>query len=586
MKTNGSQPRWNKRRGTIYLLVLFSCLIVATISLSSLQIMRLQGRSVANNTDFTEARNHARAALEIGMLRIRNDPFWRTNFGNGVWLTNQTIGTGTFTLSATDPIDNDVENGDNHPVILTGTGMKGAAAFRTSVRLEVGPQVGSCLELSMISGDDSVAINSTLTSDQVVGSNGNYFMWGGAAVNANVAAFGSTGGWGYMKAVVQTTVKRIMPSPLSVLDYYTTNGTVIPYTALPTWSQVEFISNPSFETGVYSWYAQTNCVLQQSNAQKLDGNFSMLVNNRSSISDGAAQDLPPGIFKSGNRYRLNVPILPSADGMVTAVLTLTSAGSGTQTYMTAPLTAFRNGSGYYSWLSNIREFTPTWSGTLTRATLSFYISNSSDYYIDKVSLTDTTYASNLRVIDRQLLSPTVNPFGTPNTQGIYVLNCAGQDVVMSRSRIVGTIVFLNPGSNSAIQDSVCWEAAVYNFPAVLSNATLNIKMSSTGLSESSLGVNLNPAGTPFPFSGGASNATATESYPSKITGIIYSAADINFSASASVTGVVIAADDIFINATSLTLNYGNVYLNDPPPGFNSGTISLKVVPGTWKRSVN
>jgi len=194
IKINASTPRRDNRCGTIYLLVLFSCLIVATISLSSLQIMRLQGRSVASSTDFSEARNHARAALEIGMLRVRNDPFWRTNFGNGNWITNQPIGSGTFTLSAVDPIDNDVTSGDNHPVVLTGTGIKGTAVFRTSVRLEIGPQVGSCLELSMISGDDSIVNSSTVTSDQVVGANGNYFMWGGATVNANVAAYGSTGG--------------------------------------------------------------------------------------------------------------------------------------------------------------------------------------------------------------------------------------------------------------------------------------------------------------------------------------------------------------------------------------------------------
>ena len=24
------------------------------------------------------------------MLKIRNDPYWRTNLGNGNWLTNQT----------------------------------------------------------------------------------------------------------------------------------------------------------------------------------------------------------------------------------------------------------------------------------------------------------------------------------------------------------------------------------------------------------------------------------------------------------------------------------------------------------------
>ncbi len=586
IKMKASLPGRINRRGTIYMLVLFSCLIVATISLSSLQIMRLQGRSVASSTDFSEARNHARAALEIGMLRVRNDPFWRKNFGNGNWLTNQPIGAGAFTLSAVDPIDNDVTRGDNHPVVLTGTGMKGTAVFRTSVRLEIGPQVGSCLELSMISGNNSTVHSSTVTSDQVVGANGNYVLSGSAIVNADVAAYGSIGGGGYMKAVVQTNSKRIMPNSQTVLDYYTTNGTAIPYTALPTWSQIEFISNPNFEAGTSAWYAKTNCTLLQSTAQNLDGSFSMLVKSRTSNSDGGAQDLPTGILKSGNKYSLSMPVFLKTAGTASAVLTLTSTGGGTQSYATSSVTRASNAPVDDNWLFPQKEITPTWSGTLIKATVSLNVSNSGDYYMDKVSLIDTTYSSNIRVIDRQLLSPAVNPFGSTNAKGIYVINCAGNDVVIGRSRIVGTLIFLNPGGNSAIQDSVCWEAAVYNYPALLTNNTLNIKMSSTGLSESSLGINLNPAGTPYPYTGGVSNTTATESYPSRITGIVYSKNDLKFSATSSVTGVVMAANDIYVNATSLTLNYGSMYLNDPPPGFDAGTISMKVAPGTWKRSVN
>ena len=109
MKTNSYHLRRHlrhRRRGTIYLLVLFSCLIVATISLSSLQLMRLQGRSVSSSADFSTAQAYARAAIEIGMLKIRNDPYWRTNLGNGNWLTDQPIGVGTLTLSAADPVDN------------------------------------------------------------------------------------------------------------------------------------------------------------------------------------------------------------------------------------------------------------------------------------------------------------------------------------------------------------------------------------------------------------------------------------------------------------------------------------------------
>ena len=232
------------------------------------------------------------------------------------------------------------------------------------------------------------------------------------------------------------------------------------------------------------------------------------------------------------------------------------------------------------------DITPTWSGILTKATVTILINDNKDYSMDGVSLIDVTYPANSYVIDNCLMSPTVNAFGATNAKGIYIINCDGQDVMIGYSRIVGTLVFLNPGINSKITGSVCWEAAVYNFPALLTNRELTISTNSTGLSEANCGINLNPAGTPWPFVGGISNTTNTDSYPSTITGIVYSAAKLNLAGSPRIKGVVVADNNITVTSSSLSLNYGNTYLNDPPPGFTSGTITMKVVPGTWQRSVN
>jgi Carbohydrate binding domain len=578
-------PR-SRRTGTIYVLVLLSSLIVGTIGLASLQLVRLQSRTASGNNDFIAARTYARAALEIGMLNIRNDPYWRTNFGNGNWVTNQSIGTGTFSLSAVDPIDNDVTKGDNHPIILTGTGRQGAALFNTSVRLEIGPRVGSCLEVSMISGNDTEVSSATLTSDQAVSANHNYSAGGGSTVNADVEAFGSIGGSTYTQAKLQKTVWRDMPDPLNALDYYLANGTTIPYTALPLWDQNELISNGDFETNVAGWYPITNCTIQQSSSQAKSGTYSMRVRNRLLSSDVAAHDIPVNSFINGNKYRFSMPIFPTATGTARAVLTMTSTGDGVQTLVSPAFNLAKNALNVYTWVDLKGDFTMTWTGTLTNATVSIWISFKNDYYMDKLSLLDITYPSNHYVMDRKLISPTANPFGATNPQGIYIINCGGKDVIIARSRIVGTLVFINPGGNSAIQESVCMEAAVYNFPALLSDKKIKINLLSAGLSEAGIGINLNPPGTPYPFIGGTANETLTESYPSRITGLIYSTDELEFNNTPNVTGVVIADRNIKVKASSLTLSYINTYLNDPPPGFDVGTITMKPVAGTWKRTVD
>lgn len=586
MKTHNQQVRLNTRRGTIYLLVLFSSLIVATISLSSLQLMRLQGRDVSSSADFTTAQSCARAAIEIGMLKIRNDPYWRTRLGNGNWITSQTIGSGTCSLSAADPIDNDIRNGDNHPVVLTGIGMKGEARFQISMRMEVGPRVGSCLEVAMASGTDIRIDGNTLTCNQSICANDKVVATGGSTVNANVEAFGTISGGTYAQATQPGAAKKNMPDRQQVLDYYIAQGTSIPYSVLPKWINTEIIQNTSFETNTANWDPMTSCVLQQSSTQSVDGSGSLLVTSRSTSDDVAAQDIPVQQIRSGRTYQLSLHVSHTSVGTAKGILILESTGEGVQTFTTPSFSSGTANMGLYPWIDLNGKITPTWTGTLTRSRIAIWISTKNSYYMDKVSLIDVTYPANQYVIDSQLISPTLNPYGTTNTKGIYVINCGGKDVVIGNSRIVGTLVFIDPGKESAIQGSVCWEAAVYNFPALLTNKEFSIRTATTGLSEVNSGQNLNPSGTPYPFDGGNANQTSNDSYPSKITGIIYSADKLNLSGSPNIKGVVVADSEIRVAATSVALNYGNIYLNDPPPGFNGGTITMKVVAGTWRRTVD
>lgn len=520
------------------------------------------------------------------MLQIRNDPNWRTTLGNGVWFANRSIDSGTFSLSAVDPIDNDIAQGENHPVVLTGMGKQGTAVFKTSARLEIGPRVGSCLEVSMTSGNDTTVSGATLTSDQSIAANRNFNAISGAVVNADVEAYGTLAGSTYTKATLQRTLTRQMPESGQAFAYYLANGTTISASSLPVWSQSEKIKNGTFELSLSNWSARTNCVLERSFARSKGGWCSLRVSSRTSSSDVAVQDLPTGQLTSGDTYRLVMPILPTAVGTARGVLTLESSVEGVQTFATPDFALNKDGSGNFSWMDLQGTIVPSWTGTLIKATVSVWTSTADEYYLDNVSLIDVTYPDGASVIDRRLISPSVNPFGSGNAKGIYIVNCGGRDVILGRSRIVGTLVFIDPGSNSAVQDSVSWEAAVANFPALLTNHKFTIKLGSAGLSETAIGVNLNPANTPYPYQSGVANETLTDSFPSRVTGLIYSAEDLEFSGAPAVAGVVIAQRDINVRTSSLSLNYGNLYQADPPPGFDVGSQTMKVVSGSWQRTVD
>jgi hypothetical protein len=146
-----------------------------------------------------------------------------------------------------------------------------------------------------------------------------------------------------------------------------------------------------------------------------------------------------------------------------------------------------------------------------------------DYYIANgtaIALKDISGSK----IEKCLLSPTSNPWGATNPLGIYVVDCANNKIIVQDCRIVGTLVLLNAKSDSVLDGNVNLAPAVSNFPALMVKGTITMQSDSTTmLSESTTGCNMNPAGTPY---NGTNNSTKTDTYPSIINGLVYVSGDL------------------------------------------------------------
>ena len=121
--------------GSIYVHVLASSLLIAIIGLASLSAVRLQMRSSRLMRDYDEARTCAVSAVELGMLYVKQDPNWRTARPNGIWVQDEPLGAGRFTLEGIDPADNLLSDSKYEPLVLTGTGTKGLARHKVQVTL-------------------------------------------------------------------------------------------------------------------------------------------------------------------------------------------------------------------------------------------------------------------------------------------------------------------------------------------------------------------------------------------------------------------------------------------------------------------
>ena len=198
-------------------------------------------------------------------------------------------------------------------------------------------------------------------------------------------------------------------------------------------------------------------------------------------------------------------------------------------------------------------------------------------------VTNGTAIAYVKDFKKFVMSPASNPSGsTLNAQGLYVMNCGGADVMVKECRIVGTLVLLNTGAGSQFGPQVNAEPAVSNYPVLLVKGPMTFQMDTTVLDEGGSAKNYNPAGTPYL---GVSDTDKTDTYPSKIKGLIYVSDWCDVYAYTRLEGVLVTAGQLWVPGT-LELAFSSLYRNNPPPGFERTNRPMVVDPGTWKPVVN
>jgi hypothetical protein len=209
----------------------------------------------------------------------------------------------------------------------------------------------------------------------------------------------------------------------------------------------------------------------------------------------------------------------------------------------------------------------------------FYTSNGTVISIDSIPA-----ASGVHQIQKVVISPASNPYnaGATNTQGIYVIDCLNRTIQISKCRIVGTLCLLNVGANSSVSGSVSWVPVVSKYPCLLAQGNMALNMGSTALAENATdAVSYNPAGTPYPYPSGTTNATFTDvSYSSSIKGLVYVSGDVTTN-SAFVFNNLVVGGNLTCTGGSLTPTYDGTYYSSPGPGFYPATMAVQS--GTWKR---
>jgi len=217
-------------RGSVYVHVLASSLLITILGLGSLAAVRVQMRSARLGRDSAAARTAALAAVELGLTLVHQDPNWRTTRPNGTWLDRQELGGGELTLQGTDPGDGVLSDSVYEPLVLTGIGKKGLARHQVQVTLEaiVKPldALSSCLHASgpiqVVTGKRVTALGAPVSTN---GSLNNLGTIDGDVQAQTAIVLGDVKGDPFVPGPVKP-----MP-PACVFSDYVSKATTVPYAA-------------------------------------------------------------------------------------------------------------------------------------------------------------------------------------------------------------------------------------------------------------------------------------------------------------------------------------------------------------------
>ncbi|MCI0334339.1 MAG: carbohydrate binding domain-containing protein [Planctomycetes bacterium] len=582
MTARNNKPR---RAGGVYIAVLGTSLIVALLGLSALLGQRIQNRMLVAASDIRQAQLNANAAVELALLTMKQDANWRTTYANGDWFTQRGTNAGTCSLNVTDPVDSNLANSPDDPVLVLGVGYSGKAEQRVEVTVDPRKDPFSCLRSAIATGGAINLSADTLRTNGLISAND--IDATASQVYGTVEAVTVTGST-YNGATTQinSTKRPTMPDWTAVFNYYRTNGTPLNVNNLPTSTpnlgrNVNMANGTTDWTGSPPWTTLGSADINQTGSFQRSGSFSLMVQNRDYWYSGAAQRIDDFV-KPGGQYTVEAWVYVNGGVAKNFSVTLVTKGTAsTVQSVTGPSTLVVVGVLNIGWTKVAATLTaPSWSGNLEYAFVQFAGAdalNAGTFYLDDLDIREVLSG---RLIYRQVLSPSVNTIyaGAPtNAQGIYWIDCNGQRLIIERSRILGTLLVVNPGANSCINNGpINWSPAVNGYPALMvdasnaSDANFSLRATNRILSEAENQVNFNPGGAPYDFNNSSASSTdssANDIYPCEIRGLVVVRNDLTYQNNPLVRGQVIVGGNVNNSSGELDVEFLQDSLLNPPPGF-------------------
>ena len=174
-------------------------------------------------------------------------------------------------------------------------------------------------------------------------------------------------------------------------------------------------------------------------------------------------------------------------------------------------------------------------------------------------------------IQKVLITPNSNPYGPTNPDGIYSIDCANQRIEIRDCRIFGTLVLINPKSDSTIGEGMNWQPGKPNLPALIIDGPIEIR-TTINLDEDHCDTDFN-----LPHEPGFDDNN--DIFLNKITGPIFCRGDLTISQRSKIVGPVIVTGALEVKHDA-EITADSQFYDQPPKMFMDSRLDL--IPHTWR----
>jgi len=186
-------------------------------------------------------------------------------------------------------------------------------------------------------------------------------------------------------------------------------------------------------------------------------------------------------------------------------------------------------------------------------------------------------------IEKTLLSPTDNPYGPTNPNGLYYINVGSSELIIRECRIYGTLLVEVTTGRVRIGDKVLMESFRSDYPTLIVTGNLDIEMESgvNVLNEADdAETNLNPPGSPFE---GVSDSDTSDDYPNEIRGLVHTTREVTtLKNTSTIRGGLICEGQLMFGGDARVI-FDTSLPDNPPMGYGGPG---QVFPGRWGRKVD